>query len=207
MVWGDSTAGALVPGLRSLQQARQFGLAQFTISSCPPLLDDIANMGPEYCRRLNEQVLDQVGTLHPDIVVLHAIWNPAEEHLRALLRTIGRIQEKGAGRIIVLGRVPVWDGGLPVQILKFYTLHRFLPERLEQPPGLNQIDAFMREGIEPTGAIFVSVWDALCRERDCLVRVPNGEGGESIMAIDQVHLTEAASRFLIRALEPKLFGP
>ena len=62
-------------------------------------------------------------------------------------------------------------------------------------------------GSKPAGAIFISAWDALCRERDCLVRVPNGEGGESIMAIDQVHLTEAGSRFLIRALEPKLFGP
>ena len=207
MVWGDSTAGALIPGLRSLQQARQFGLAQFTISSCPPLLDDIANMGPENCRRLNEQVLDQVATLHPDIVVLHAIWNPAEEHLKALLRTIGRIQEKGVGRIIVLGRVPAWHGGLPRQIIRFYALHRFLPERLEQPPGQDWTDAFMRERIEAAGVIFISAWDALCRERDCLVRVPNGEGSESIIAIDQVHLTEAASRFLIRALEAKLFGP
>jgi peptidoglycan/LPS O-acetylase OafA/YrhL len=207
MVWGDSTAGALVPGLRSLQQARQFGLAQFTTSSCPPLLDDIENMGPENCRRLNEQVLDQVGILHPDIVVLHAIWNPAEEHLKALLRTIGRIREKGAGRIIVLGRVPAWHGGLPRQVFRSYTFHRFLPERLEQPSGQNWTDAFIRERIEPSGAIFISAWDALCRERDCLVRVPNGEGGESIMAFDEVHLTEAGSRFLIRTLEPTLFGP
>ncbi len=37
-IWGDSTAAALVPGFRSLQASRNFGIAQFTVSSCPPLL-------------------------------------------------------------------------------------------------------------------------------------------------------------------------
>ena len=35
LVWGDSTAGALIPGLRRAQQTRDFGIAQFTSSSCP----------------------------------------------------------------------------------------------------------------------------------------------------------------------------
>src|SRR5262249_555106 len=35
---GDSTAGALMPGLRHLQSRAQFGIAQFTVSSCQPLL-------------------------------------------------------------------------------------------------------------------------------------------------------------------------
>ena len=36
---GDSTAGALMPGLRHLQSRAQFGIAQLTVSSCQPLLD------------------------------------------------------------------------------------------------------------------------------------------------------------------------
>ena len=36
LVWGDSTAGALMPGLRKAQESRNFGIAQFTASSCVP---------------------------------------------------------------------------------------------------------------------------------------------------------------------------
>src|SRR5260370_16124502 len=43
LVWGDSTAGALMPGLRKAQESRAFGLAQFTASSCIPALNtDVA---------------------------------------------------------------------------------------------------------------------------------------------------------------------
>src|SRR5262249_55380844 len=34
LVWGDSTAAALIPGLRAAQDKRAFGIAQFTSSSC-----------------------------------------------------------------------------------------------------------------------------------------------------------------------------
>ena len=39
LVWGDSTAGALMPGLRKAQQTRGFGIAQLTSSSCIPALE------------------------------------------------------------------------------------------------------------------------------------------------------------------------
>ena len=43
LIWGDSTAGALLPGLRKAQETRNFGIAQLTSSSCIPALNaDIA---------------------------------------------------------------------------------------------------------------------------------------------------------------------
>ena len=38
LVWGDFTAAALLPGLRKAQESRNFGIAQFTSSSCIPAL-------------------------------------------------------------------------------------------------------------------------------------------------------------------------
>src|SRR6266480_2364059 len=38
-IWGDSTAGALLPGLRKAQETRNFGIAQLTSSSCIPALN------------------------------------------------------------------------------------------------------------------------------------------------------------------------
>jgi len=39
LVWGDSTAGALMPGLLKAQQTRNFGIGQLTSSSCIPALN------------------------------------------------------------------------------------------------------------------------------------------------------------------------
>ena len=52
LIWGDSTAGALLPGLRKAQETRNFGIAQLTSSSCIPALNaDIASTPG--CRAMN----------------------------------------------------------------------------------------------------------------------------------------------------------
>jgi hypothetical protein len=57
LLWGDSTAGALLPGLRKAQEQREFAIAQFTSNSCIPALGaDIA--GRQCCadgRRAEER--------------------------------------------------------------------------------------------------------------------------------------------------------
>jgi SGNH domain (fused to AT3 domains) len=39
LLWGDSTAAALAPGFRQLQQRYEFRLGQFATSSCWPIMD------------------------------------------------------------------------------------------------------------------------------------------------------------------------
>src|SRR5262249_2394231 len=38
LLWGDSHAASIYPGLRNLSKSISFGLSQFTASGCPPLL-------------------------------------------------------------------------------------------------------------------------------------------------------------------------
>src|SRR6202048_955471 len=74
LVWGDSTAGALPPGVRNAQETRAFGIAQFTASSCIPALDtDVA--GVPNCRAINDKVLAIARAIRPDIVLLHSTWD------------------------------------------------------------------------------------------------------------------------------------
>ena len=72
-IWGDLTASALVPGFRNLQTSRQFGIAQFTVSSCPPLLIRSGSM-TEFCLEQNRKIVDLIRGNSPDIVMLHANW-------------------------------------------------------------------------------------------------------------------------------------
>jgi peptidoglycan/LPS O-acetylase OafA/YrhL len=202
-VWGDSTSAALMPGLLDLKQKREFGLAQYSISACEP---SVRPIGSQHCADINRIALAALDAAKPDILLLHAIWYPDNEHLDALAATIEQAQKIGVPRIIVLGRVPVWGGGLKQHILNYYMIHRTLPIRLPQSVKEKWFDRVMREKLAPYGVTFISAWDALCNPEGCLVRVPTPKGTMDITATDILHLTEAGSDYLITAIQKDLFG-
>jgi len=106
-VWGDSTAAALISGLRKAQETRNFGVAQFTSSSCIPALNaDIA--GNPNCRAVNDKILSIVREIRPDVVLLQGTW---QEHINNVAETVTAVRQTGA-RVVVLGAVPFWRRGL-----------------------------------------------------------------------------------------------
>ena len=201
LLWGDSTAGALMPGLRKAQQARGFGIAQFTTSSCIPAVNaDIA--GVPNCRAVNDKVLELARKLHPDIVLLHGTF---EKHLDHVAETVAALKQITNTRVIVLGPVPGWKRGLPNEVLRYYMLHHALiPQRFSGAVSSNGYDAKMRAALVPEGAEFISAWDVLCNASGCLTRI--GEAAGDISASDQVHLTEKGSIFLVRSVIDQILG-
>src|SRR5262249_17035175 len=110
-IWGDSTAAALVPGFRNLQATRNFGIAQFTVSSCPPLLVRSGSM-TEFCLEENRKIVDLLRDSSADIVLLHAFWD-ANDNVENLRPTVEALRALNIKRIVILGPVPVWMGALP----------------------------------------------------------------------------------------------
>jgi hypothetical protein len=194
LVWGDSTAGALMPGLRQAQQSRAFGIAQLTASSCVPIINtDIA--GAPNCRAHNERVLAQIAQIKPDVVLLHGTW---EKYLDHLAETVAALKATGA-RVVVLGSVPYWKYGLPNEVMRYWMLHHALiPERSDRVDADRAIDDKMRTAVVPAGAEFISARDALCNDAGCLARL--GDKASDLSASDQVHLTENASVFLVKSI-------
>jgi peptidoglycan/LPS O-acetylase OafA/YrhL len=200
-VWGDSTAGALIPGLRKAQQTRDFGIAQFTSSSCTPALNaDIA--GVPNCRAINDKILAHARAINPDIVVLHG---PSNLYLDNVAETVLALKKATSARVIVLGPVPTWRRGLPNEVLHHFMLHhRLIPERISDAVSSNWPDALLRPKVVAAGAEFISVWDALCNADGCLTRI--GDTAQDITASDQVHLTEKGSEFLIGSIIDRVLG-
>jgi hypothetical protein len=194
LVWGDSTAGALLPGLRKAQETSDFGIAQFTSSSCVPALNtDVA--GVPNCRAINDKVLSLARDLKPDIVLLHSTW---DRYLDGVAETVAALKKQTGARIIVLGSVPWWKRGLPNEVLRYFMLHhRLIPERSDRAAA-DSSAARLREKLVPLGAEFISVWDTMCNADGCLARI--GDTAKDISASDQVHLTEKASAFLIQSI-------
>ncbi|MDI3563926.1 acyltransferase family protein [Bradyrhizobium sp. Arg816] len=196
LLWGDSTAGALLPGLRRAQETQQFGIAQFTASSCLPELGGVATS----CRKNNARVLEAAIRLNPEIVLLHAYWGINFDGIADLVAAIKR---RTHARVVVLGRVPVWRRGLPQEAIMHYLQHQeLLPERTREGLSPNWQDAAMRAKLEPLGAEFVSAWDAFCDPQGCLTRL--GPAAADLTSSDAVHLTDGASILLMATVIDKV---
>lgn len=195
VVWGDSTAGALLPGLRKAQETRSFGIAQFTSASCVPVLNvDIP--GTPNCRAINDKVFSLIRDVRPDIVVMHGTW---DRYLDQIAETAAALRRETGARVVVLGAVPTWRRGLPNEVLRYFLLyHGLIPARWSGGVTSGWFDAVMREQLAPAGAEFVSAWDVLCNGEGCLTRI--GDSAGDITASDGIHLTEKGSVYLIDAV-------
>ena len=197
-VWGDSTASALIPGLRKLQKTADFGIAQFTVSSCPPLLTR-SNSMTDLCLQRNRKIIALIGANSPDVVVLHAYWD-ASYTAEQLKPTIEALRAQNVRRIVILGPVPVWRGGLPAVVATYFRrTGAVIPERTWQYVETASGDAKMRTIASSLGLDYVSARDALCDPRGCVTRID-----DSLVARDTVHLTQTGSEILLTSIKREL---
>jgi hypothetical protein len=124
VLWGDSHARALAPGLLSFVEARHMSLRQYTRSACPPVpeLAVLNRKGGDFpeCAAFNRDVLAAILRSRPRLVVLEARWEayfnaariqPAADADAIFSTALTHLLDTlGAHRIAVLvvGNVPVF---------------------------------------------------------------------------------------------------
>jgi peptidoglycan/LPS O-acetylase OafA/YrhL len=196
LLWGDSTASALMPGLRDRQREQQFGLAEYTTSSCPPRLD-VDVPGKPGCRHINRTVLAIIAQARPDVVLLENRGDlSSEDELPGLRNTILALRELSVPRIVVLGPPPVWKRSLPGEAVSFFINHHtIMPERSSSWVYQKWDDTIMRPFVTNLGAVYLSTWQALCDSQGCLTRLSNAPG--DLVVWDTHHLTARGSIFLL----------
>jgi hypothetical protein len=199
VVWGDSTAASLMPGLRDLQSRVPFGLVQLTANNCAPITSLLVSAA---CRENNDRVLSLIDRIRPDTVLLHASAPLNKDTVEGWHHTVTSLLQRRISRVVVLGPVPAWKRGLPGQMLSYYITHRtLLPLRSSDFVYDIWDEAAARSFFVGKGAEYVSAWQVLCGADGCLTRV--NEGGP-LTARDRVHLTEEGSALLIRSIADKL---
>lgn len=201
-LWGDSVGAALMPGLRKLQQETGYGLAQFTPAGCPPLLAvDIP--GSPRCREVNQSVLETVGRVRPEIVLLHSRWSYLDDLRPDLERTILALRKLQVRRIVVIGPPPVWKRSLANEAVKYFLEnHAAIPRRYSQRVYRSWDEAGMEAFANGLGAHYISTWDTFCNAEGCLARL--SEDLDDLVVFDQSHLTENGSKFFIEAVKDKI---
>lgn len=215
LLWGDSHASALYPGLKHLQEQKKFGIAQLSQSACPPLFDFIQKERPS-CEFYNNWILDIAKEIRPEIILLNASWwNPAYPDLTTdavisdIELTINKLKkELPSSRIIVVGPVPQWEGSLKLSMFNYY---RFSPNRALPPEymqfgqrgSIQKLDRTMSQTVRMAGVRYISAYDSLCNEEGCLTRV--GSTATDLTAIDYGHLSPAGSRYLLDRIGHDIF--
>jgi len=205
VLWGDSHAAHLYPGLRRLQAARGFRLAQFTGSRCPPLLDVETPTQP-YCQAVNRLALTRMAALRPAIVLMAARWQIYQ--LTTLDETVAAVRRATTARIVVMGPVPNWEARLPRLLFTYVRSHPGHPLPMRMFFGVADyiwdFDRQVREHAEQSGAEYLSALDALCTDEGCLTRVTRRP--DSVTAWDDAHLTAAGSEYLVSRVSSDLFS-
>lgn len=198
MIWGDSHAAHLYPGLRALAARDRLALAQFTADGCAPVTVEDT---PPYCRTLNDFVVSQLTRLRPDVVILSADWT--DVRAASIPATLARVRAETDAPVVVIGPVPAWNPDLPTSVAVFARLHpvRGVPERLLD--GLHaaraKLDAQMRDELASTGVRYVSPMSVLCTADGCLA-VRDGR----LIAWDATHLTDVGSSIVAREIVRQL---
>jgi peptidoglycan/LPS O-acetylase OafA/YrhL len=201
MVWGDSNAASIYPGLK-----RQFKyVAQYSASGCPPLLSINQPWRP-FCQNINQYVFNQIKTLKPERLILFANWilykdiDVASE-LAVTLDAIKR--ESPNTSVEVIGGLPQWYPSLPVYMLKrdLYIDQVSTVVNL----GLSAIvvlDESLSKMSASRNVRFHSALNALCTIGQACQITTQFNDKQVLTTWDYEHLTEGGSVDLVQ----KLFG-
>ncbi|WP_022723756.1 SGNH hydrolase domain-containing protein, partial [Rhodopseudomonas sp. B29] len=217
VLWGDSHAAHLYPGLRELQRARgTFRLSQYTAALCPPIFGFEAKRAMD-CAALNQAVRQRLIELKPDTVIMAAQqWHDYDGPDRdpaavdQLIRTtLADLKSFGVRRIVVIGRMPAWRMTPPrilAQALRTQAAGlgaASLPTRDSTHLWSSYADdnERLRRFFTEAGAEFISPTQTLCNQDRCLLTVP--DRGAPI-AFDGSHLTVAGSRYYVKAIADQL---
>src|SRR5665213_2360688 len=196
-VWGDSTAAALLPGLKTVQARIPFRLARFASPACAPILAT-----GSHCDAFNDMVFGFVKSSHPRIVLLHAMWDKKND-LDKLMETVRQLRSAGVPRIVILGPEPVWKRMLPHTLVNYYRFRHRIADRIASGVSGPEIDQRMEAFSRAAGVEYLSAWHILCNEQGCLTRIGPTAGDVSV--VDNVHLSDAGANFLIEAIAGGLF--
>lgn len=200
LLWGDSHAARLYPGLREVAGQR-YRIAQFTRSGCAPNFWSFhprRSAGP--CTWANVYVMRRVRELRPDVVVVYSRWYEWNDETidRILPRVVHSLRANGAKRVVVVGPAPEWRASLPEILFRAARAQQRIPPmrmRDHLVASRWRIDKDMRAAIEKQGeATYVSAIDAFCVKRSCLTRLDDDPA--SLPTWDYGHLTTAGARRL-----------
>ena len=208
LLWGDSHAAHLYPGLLSLQKNHDFDLIQWTGAGCPPTRSHWEGELWD-CEERRARELPQLDRLRPDTALLAARWDmyllkgvSQEQILASTLDDIQWLQHLGVRNIVLFGPGPTWNSTLAGDLVRYMRIQHAekIPERLGSvPEPVWRLDATMAAQALAMRVQYVSVLHLFCDREGCLTVGDQHSAQPDLLFWDSDHLTTSGSQFLVKA--------
>lgn len=198
LLWGDSYAAHLYPGLSTIAIGK-WQFAQMTSIGCPPILGLQMPTKP-HCRATNDAILNWAQKEMPDRIILAGNWITYD--WKQVSRTVDTLKAMGIKRIDLVRPAPMWEKNLSSILIEMAWKNtaegHVMPNRLSQglKPGLSQTDREMKNYAKGAGINFISIYDILCESDGCLAFVDEPRA-DNLVAWDNGHFTVAGSNYVI----------
>jgi hypothetical protein len=213
VIWGDSFAASIYPGLKAQQSKMQFGLSQLTTAACPPIFNLEELKFSKNCNYINQEVFDYVVRVKPRVIILSAEWVNKDYPLTNLelrekayktLQLLKRALPESS--IIMLGTFPIWvDGGPLVKIIETWKKQGDktapIPVYLEADT-LSTANNVLKDAAVKAGIEFIAPTSILCDQSKCISRT--GDSAEELIAIDFGHLSKKGSEYFASQIWDKI---
>ena len=161
----------------------EVNLMQATASLCRPAIMAGSRYDTPVCRTLMEFVFsDFLVHNKVDGVLLAASWK--DEDLLVLSATLQLLKARGID-VTVLGPIVEYDAALPRLLVDGLLHDTPSMASAKRTPGIRERDLAMKRMVTATGATYLSVYDAICRDDRCDELVQ----GNIPMQFDAGHLT------------------
>jgi hypothetical protein len=194
LLWGDSHAAAIYPGLAKQVAQHGMSLAQYTGALCKPLLGGTGLS--KACKRNNQFVMAVIAKHQPGLVVLSARWD-TENDTVSLAQTVATLHSVGIQRIALVGPSPTWNDDLPRLVFAYYRKHKVVPPQWLSECNFgstDKADKIYASAAKGLGLEYVSFSGVLYSSTGCPLRT--AESSKDIMMFDGDHLTVAGSYYV-----------
>jgi peptidoglycan/LPS O-acetylase OafA/YrhL len=215
VLWGDSHAAQLYPGMAAIQSKVTMDIAQWTAAGCEPTSKPFG-AGSPICNARSLAAIAKLAVLKPDAIVVAGGWErylevgqTQEDILGRLSETVRRLKELGIGHIVVFGPGPLWRTSLPVDLFRYMVRTRSyeIPQRLGRvSDAIWDLDAAMAALAAAENVQYVSVVNFFCDRTGCLTVGDKSLSRPDLLYRDRDHLTVSGSKLLIAHSRPQLFG-
>lgn len=202
ILWGDSHAGSLYPGIKQLEKQYSVSVTQYSLAGCGGLLPEISDKS--YCAKANHVAIEQIKKIRPDYVLLHKHWS--NESLPRVGKLIDELNQLNI-KIILIGPTPTWSDDVPKLVYKYWKVNKQLPpEYFSQGllyEDVKNIDSYLSKLALDKKVHYYSILNEFCDGVGCRVVIPGKD--VALTATDTHHITPAAAIFGVKNLGLKYF--
>lgn len=208
VLWGDSFAAALAPGIDEQARAQGISAAYIGTDSCPPLqgYPGLFRAARARCQRIQDALPRLLAESHPKVLILHATWRAYYEHDRARFsRALRDSFHRYAGladHVVVVGTIPQSTVNVPEALARSRAFHleaspETSPQAVASTVSSNNL---VHEAARAEGFVYVDPMTVYCAPECSVVR------GGLPLYFDSAHITASTARELAGRYREQLLG-